>query len=555
MAPPSHPLQRRLISATAIAPILVTALGPILPMGNSRAWAQNSPTYNERVQLLLGCINEFGSRPNNAVLEACLAYASGRGPFNALPLRPATEATTTNTSAPPAQSFGPPANTAAPASTSTAQTSSPASPNARAVTYRTSDRQQAILGCMGDHGTTDRNGVLDECGAWQPTATPAAPPAAETDSADPNNTNGGTSPDTSGETGSIDGGDRLAQTSGSSGFGSPSPNRRSLSGSGQASFGDTGGRTSPALNRQDTGSTDSADNTTSGSTAALSSDSIGDTLDSETLEELGITASSNALERGRTSEDFDDQRLVDFICENITRNFVRCEARNGDGDGGTDGMIGVSQVGDALPFNCQESEATLQNRGVTRVTEGNTSIYIGFTQVSGNNQDPRIARFDNGQQTWCREDYEITTDDGRGYGLVWDGSDRLYAAFTVNGTRGTASQDFRRFATNGWLSSYGAGGGPSVTVLAQIAPTTGDVQQATFISAIQSNGASNSLILTELTLGTTAVNIRAQSSFSPRRADRTPFTCNNVGVGGLDYTAIFTPDLSTVTQADAPACS
>ncbi|MEM6503184.1 MAG: hypothetical protein AAF685_15280 [Cyanobacteria bacterium P01_C01_bin.89] len=605
--------------AVAIAPILLALGTSLLPtgVGIPAAWGQTRGLSAERVRRLMNCIEEFGFQPNNAALEVCQTYGADGGEFTAVASNrssrltnnsatrsiagtsassstaratsSATAGTTTSgrssttASAPPrAQSFGPGSvmeiprgdrNPAQGASSPRAVGAGPtASPSTAGIT---SDRQRAILGCLGDHGTDNRNGVLNECGAWEPDDAPAASP-----STNPTPSNGASR--NLSARGAGQNAARVTSRSTGGGLGGNgsgnAPDRRPLSNPSPTSpGGGSATRTTPAFIRQggtETPTGQPGSSVPSSVPAAPIADAGGTdgvSDDSEpTLDDLAIAPSSDVSERGQVSDDFDDRRLANFICREVTRNFVRCDPEDEIADGGNTGGDGennggnnvgsgggaiASSVSGAISFACNESESTLRTRGVTRITQGTSTIYVGFVQTSPNNQDPRIARFDNGQQVWCREDYEITGDDSTGYGLVWDGGDRLYAAFTSTGSRGTPDRDFRRFATNGWLSSYGAGGGPSVTVLAQISPNTGDVRQATFISALQSNGSSNSLRLTELGLGANTVTIRANSAFSPRRPDRSAFSCTATGVGGFDYTATFTADLSTVTQAGAPGCS
>ncbi|MEM9770123.1 MAG: hypothetical protein AAF889_00730 [Cyanobacteria bacterium P01_D01_bin.73] len=610
MASPTHLPLLRPGRATAIAPLLLALTANLFPagLGAKPAFGQTTGGVSaERVRRLRDCIEEFGLEPNNAALQACQLYGAGEeGGITATASTSQTTSSTAATSAssttqssstaqrspvsqtaapPRVQTFGPGSITEIPtrgdggnsnAAASRPQPAAESGPTSstasEASTPRSvSDRQRAILGCLGDHGTDNRNAALAECGAWEPDA--SAPPTSSPSTTTPVDGTRVSAVDNRGDRSSRSVTSR-STGGGFSGNGSgASPDRRSLSDPAQSSpGGGSAGRTAPAFNRQDSGSLPggTAGAPEPGAAAAAppvegnESSASGDD-EPITIDDLAIASSSDASQRGQVSDDFDDRRLANFICREITRSFVRCdpdqdEIANGDGgDGSSNGNDGggaiASSVSGAISFTCNESESTLRTRGVTRVTQGQSTIYVGFAQVSANNQDPRIARFDNGQQVWCREDYEITGDDSTGYGLVWDGGDRLYAAFTSTGTRGTPDQDFRRFATNGWLTSYGAGGGPSVTVLAQISPNTGDVQRATFISALQNNGASNTLRLTELGLGTGGVTIRATSFFSPRRPDRSAFSCSATGVGGFDYTATFTSDLSNVTQASAPGCS
>jgi hypothetical protein len=294
------------------------------------------------------------------------------------------------------------------------------------------------------------------------------------------------------------------------------------------------------------------------SSSASSSEDDFDVATADLEEDVGVHNSSDASRRGRVSDNFDSDRLRDYICYNFSdtfnRRFELCEGDIAQGNGDGAASDSTSQVGNAIALSCSDTEADLRSRGAIGVTTGSTTFYAGFTQAASNNQNPVLARFDNGQQTWCREDYETTRDDSRGYGLVWDGGDRLYAAFSVTGTQGTPDQDFRRFATTGWLNSYGLGGGPQVAVIAQVDPNTGDITTASFLSALQSNGTSNTLRVTELTLQADGLSVRADSAFSPRRSDRTAFSCQD-GLSGFDYRVTFTEDLRSVQTAEADRCS
>ena len=212
----------------------------------------------------------------------------------------------------------------------------------------------------------------------------------------------------------------------------------------------------------------------------------------------------------------------------------------------------------AVSFACSNSEATIAAKNGARVSSGTQTIYIGYQQVSATNKNPIVASFTDGVQDWCRTDYETTGDDNTGYGLIWDGTpDGLYAAFSVTGTQGSSSQDFRRFATNGWLRSYtdgspGGGGGPKASIVAQIDPATGDVQAATFVTAVLSNGKTNSLTVTDLVLEGSTLRVDAQSFYSPRNPDKSRMECS--GSSPFDYTLYLSADLQTAVYATADGC-
>lgn len=216
-------------------------------------------------------------------------------------------------------------------------------------------------------------------------------------------------------------------------------------------------------------------------------------------------------------------------------------------------------IGSAVTFACGDSEASLISRGVVRVSAGAAAIYLGYRQL-GSNKDPIAARFDGGSQSWCRTDYEVTGDDNTGYGLLWDGSaEGLYAVFSATGTQGVAGEDFRRFATGGWLSSYtdgspGGGGGPQVAIIARLDPASGAVSQATFLTArLPSSGKTNSLVVTGLAVEGDSLRVEADSYYSPRNPDKSAMTCS----GASPFAATFrlSRELSTALTASAANCT
>jgi hypothetical protein len=209
-----------------------------------------------------------------------------------------------------------------------------------------------------------------------------------------------------------------------------------------------------------------------------------------------------------------------------------------------------------VQFTPSSSEQQIASQNGAKIQLGSQTLYIGTWQASSINQNPIIASFDskNPENNWIRTDYEVTGADGRGYGLFWDGK-ALYGFFSVDGTQGVASEDFRRTAdgaTQSWLRSYGQGGGPKVSVVARIDPATGKMTRSAYLSSILSNGNSNSLLIkgAELSRDNTVI-LRADSWYSPRRS--TGEAMQQVGTGGSphDYTVEMSRDLRTVLSATA----
>ncbi len=222
---------------------------------------------------------------------------------------------------------------------------------------------------------------------------------------------------------------------------------------------------------------------------------------------------------------------------------------------------------EVIKFRPSDDEMTIASQGGPSLTLDTQTLYIGTWQQSNNNQDPILASFDpvNPERNWVippngdEIGYESTGADGRGQGLFWDGSN-LYAVFTVDGTQGDPSEDFRRAAqeaTQAWLRSYGQGGGAKISVLAQIDRTTGAMIRAAHISALLSNGNSNTLTIKDLFLNEAEnLIVRADSFFSPRNPDGSRMTPPDVeGISSPhDYTLEITRDLRTALSTAAESC-
>ncbi|MCC5896284.1 MAG: hypothetical protein JJU32_00005, partial [Phormidium sp. BM_Day4_Bin.17] len=222
-----------------------------------------------------------------------------------------------------------------------------------------------------------------------------------------------------------------------------------------------------------------------------------------------------------------------------------------------EGPLPAAISSNAVQFTPNTDEATLEASDAQRLTLGSQTIYIGYWQKSGINQDPIISSFDseNPDNNWVRTDYESTGADGRGQGLFWDGTN-LYATFSTDGTQGSSEDDWRRATgdvTQNWLRSYGAGGGGKVGVLGRIDPATGELLDAAFLSAVLNNGNSNSLQITDITTNEAGnLVVSAKAMFGPRNPNGTRMTQVDTSLSSpFDYTVEITPDLNTVISTSA----
>ncbi|NET51763.1 MAG: hypothetical protein F6K09_24585 [Merismopedia sp. SIO2A8] len=194
-------------------------------------------------------------------------------------------------------------------------------------------------------------------------------------------------------------------------------------------------------------------------------------------------------------------------------------------------------------------EATLQGLGGASITVGSQRIYTGYRQVSGNNQDPIIVSFDdtNPENNWVGTTYDTSGADSRGYGLFWSGSD-LYAVFSIDGAQAGDFRPASRDAITPWLRSYGNGGGAKVAVIGRINRATGELVDAAYLSAVLTNGRTNSLIVEDVSTNANGnILVRSRTASYPRDVNGNPIT--NV-TGPFDYTVELTPDLKRVISTN-----
>lgn len=221
------------------------------------------------------------------------------------------------------------------------------------------------------------------------------------------------------------------------------------------------------------------------------------------------------------------------------------------GSAASDGGIGIMSAFRSSPaaINCGQTIAQLRQANAAEVTVGNTSLFVGYVQASGTNQNPIVIRFDNGAQTFCRQ-HETQAPDGRAYGLSWNGGDKLYVVYTVVG----GGTDLDAAGQGGWLSSYGNGGGPAVSFLGRVDPVSGQLLGGTFVSALLASGKINTLTPNAAPdiLSDGSIVFHGSSAFSPRNPDRTAMA--NCAYPMDDYRAIFSSDLSMMSCASIKNC-
>jgi hypothetical protein len=187
-------------------------------------------------------------------------------------------------------------------------------------------------------------------------------------------------------------------------------------------------------------------------------------------------------------------------------------------------------------------------------------LYFGTEQVSSNNQNPIVTVWDasSGERIWCRNTFEVAGADGRTIGAMYvPKEDLLYLVFTIDGTQGSIEEDFRSYTTNGWITSYGQGGGAKVSVLLRVDRYNGTVMTGTYLkSQLSQGGNTNSLLVQNLYWDARErfVRVQAEAYFLPLSMDgRTPLNLSDCApdtASPFNYTVTLTPMLDEAITAD-----
>lgn len=154
-------------------------------------------------------------------------------------------------------------------------------------------------------------------------------------------------------------------------------------------------------------------------------------------------------------------------------------------------------TGAGIPANAQLSSSTEATD-----SQGNKYL-VSFDQASSNNQNPSVVKQDaQGNQIW-KVTHENTGVDGRAVLVTVDSNGNPWVVFTVDGGSNDAGYITKKqVATDAfsgvYMNSYGSGGGPKVSVIARLDPTTGNIQKGTFITARLTSGNTNSLSITQI---------------------------------------------------------
>lgn len=225
---------------------------------------------------------------------------------------------------------------------------------------------------------------------------------------------------------------------------------------------------------------------------------------------------------------------------------------------GTENGFSYAFSPDPVAFDCSEGAGAWLAKNVTHVTVGGSTMFVGYEQVGGTDQDPIVARADGDAIVFCEHSKKGGGVDGRAYGVTWDGGDRLYVVYTIVGG-GTL---FDTVCAGGWLSSYGNGGASAkATVIGRVDAKTGVVMNGTFV---ESKLTKSGQLKTNTLLPADAIHVLANGnlqfigkpSYCTLNPDQSLMCDPSVSADyPADYRAQFTPDLTTMLCASASGVS
>jgi len=234
-------------------------------------------------------------------------------------------------------------------------------------------------------------------------------------------------------------------------------------------------------------------------------------------------------------------RMILWVFISIVIAVSACKKKDGFKNDSTS-----SFQSETIFFDAAASEKELKEQGAAGVSIGSKIYYIGTQQESADNQNPIIICFDEGEKLWSFETYENAPPDGRGIGLATDG-ELLYAAFSVDG--GTYEKPFfTDYTQNGWLKSYGQGGGAKVGIILQINPDNGEPIEGSFLIAKKEDGSTNSLQITDIQIHKDYLYVKTNSWYSPLDTRKNRIQVN--GSSPFDYRVSLSKDLTKAIETE-----
>jgi hypothetical protein len=153
-------------------------------------------------------------------------------------------------------------------------------------------------------------------------------------------------------------------------------------------------------------------------------------------------------------------------------------------------------------------------------TEGNR-YEVGFDQSSSVNQDAFVRKVDSeGQQVW-KINHDSSPVDTRATLVALDRDENPWVVFTADGGSNESGYITRKELASPeafqgvYQNSYGMGGGPKVSIIAQLDPISGKIIKGTFITARLSNGNTNTLNITAIGVNDNLVAFEIASAAWP----------------------------------------
>ena len=203
----------------------------------------------------------------------------------------------------------------------------------------------------------------------------------------------------------------------------------------------------------------------------------------------------------------------------------------------------------AMPtFDCNEKEDDIRLKSMAQSNVNVTSIYLGFTTGTNGLRGARLARFDEGNKIWCRQDLNSTSDT-LGFGIVWNGTGSFYGLFATSGPQ----TDWSRYTALGWTKQPLQTQKRSV-VVAKIDAQNGNVLNASYLYLVDANGQQQDTTVSGISLNASGVIVTANGATGiPLSPGLKPFTCS--GNTPRDIVWTLDPELQRARAVSASGCT
>jgi hypothetical protein len=179
-------------------------------------------------------------------------------------------------------------------------------------------------------------------------------------------------------------------------------------------------------------------------------------------------------------------------------------------------------IGCSSPIETDDSIASdiPLSTSVTATDSDGNRYETGFNQIEDNQQNPFVRKYDANNDLLWEIEHDNSPVDVRGILVTIDLQNRPWVVFTLDGGSSSSSYLATRSTSENafsgvFQSSYGQGGGPTVSVITRLNPENGIIERGTFLTARLNNGNTNTLRVRGIGVADGFVRVQTESAFRP----------------------------------------